>query len=115
MAAGVMRRILVDHARARNAQKRGGNQERQQLSLEFVGFDAGNQLDVIAIHDALERLTEEHSRAGRVVEMRFFAGMSNEEIAQELGVSTKTVQNDWIFAKAWLYRAMDEGAGEVTA
>jgi RNA polymerase sigma factor (TIGR02999 family) len=108
-AAGVMRRVLVDYARARNAKKRGGGQERDRLEVEELGFEEANRIDILAVDEALDQLAGQHERAARVVEMRFFSSMSNEEIAQELDVSTKTVQNDWVFAKAWLYRTISGG------
>ena len=104
LAAGVMRRVLVDHARARNAKKRGGALERTQVELDEIGLKDQNHVDILSVNEALDGLAEQHTRAASVVEMRFFSGMGNDEIAHELGVSTKTVQNDWVFAKAWLYR-----------
>jgi len=103
-SAVVMRRILVDHARKRQAIKRGGDQKRVVLSFD----PAQPGLDILNLHDALDTLAQKNKRAAAVVEKRFFGGMNNEEIGKQLGISSRTVQNDWIIAKTWLYRAMDE-------
>ena len=103
-SAVVMRRILVDHARGRLAQKRGGGQRR--VSLSFDPAQPG--LDILDVHESLEALATQNQRAADVVEKKFFGGMNYEEIGQQLGVSSRTIQDDWKFAKAWLYRAMDQ-------
>jgi RNA polymerase sigma factor (TIGR02999 family) len=109
VAAEVMRRILVDRARRRQARKHGGQ-------LERVDFDAielpgpGDDAVVLQIHDGLERLAAEDPQKAEVVKLRFFVGLENAEVAAILGVSEKTVQRHWSFAKAWLYRAMQGGA-----
>lgn len=105
IAARAMRQILVDHARARNALKRGGGAARITLD----GNDPGTPdttLDVLAVHDALAALRQTDERSAAVVEMRIFAGMNLEEIAAVLGVSRRTVDGDWAFARRWLARAM---------
>ena len=106
-AARVMRQVLVDHARARNAEKRGGG--RQRLTLSGVGAtgDQPDAIDVLGVHEALERLAVEDERLVRVVECRFFGGMTIPETADLLGVSQSTVEADWRFAKAWLKRELD--------
>ena len=103
IAARVMRQILVDHARRRNAQKRGGAAQRLSLDDAEIAPDevAG---DILSLNDALERLTTLDERKARVVDMRFFGGMRETEIAGVLGVTEKTVRRDWQFAKMWLYR-----------
>ena len=110
LAAVMMRRILINHARDRAASKRGGDAERVSLSLAGDAFPRP-QLDLIAIHDALDRLATIDPRKGRIVELRFFGGLTTEEIAELLQVSPATVERDWSFARAWLYDAL---AGECT-
>jgi RNA polymerase sigma factor (TIGR02999 family) len=104
MAARLMRRILVDAARARQAEKRGGQQIRVTFDEALPGVDRG--ADLLRLDDALAALRAVDERKGQVVELRFFGGLSLEETAQALGVSTKTVARDWEFAKAWLQREM---------
>jgi RNA polymerase sigma factor (TIGR02999 family) len=96
-----MREILVDHARAKLAGKRGGGARRVTLDEQLPGA-AGGELDLIALDDALERLAELDPRQARVVELRFFAGLSIEETAAALSVSHMTVSSDWRMARAWL-------------
>lgn len=107
MAAGatIIRRLLVDYARARKAQRRGGVDGRG-VPLHVSVADSANDLDVVELNDALEALAKQNVRAAQVVELRFFGGLSGEEIAQQLGISLRTVNNDWRFAKAWLYRTL---------
>ena len=100
-AAIAMRRILIDHARERGAAKRGGDLHRVTLN-DAAALGAGPDVDVIALHDALERLEALNERHARVVELRFFAGLTTEEVAEVLGLSRATVDNDWRFAKRWL-------------
>ena len=108
VAASMMRRILVNHARDRAARKRGGGA--QQVSLSLVGSPSGRpEVELIALEEALERLTALDERKSRVVELKFFGGLTIEEIAEVLGVSGATVEREWAFARAWLYDAM-EGA-----
>ena len=102
IAAQTMRRILIDHARARTAEKRGGEQQRVSLSA-VDGWNpvAGNE-DLIALDQALSKLEKADPRAARVVELRFFGGLQEEEIAEVVGVSIVTVKRDWRAARAWL-------------
>lgn len=102
-AAQAMRRILVEHARARRTQKRGGDARRVPLDSADPCVDDGAE-QVLAVNDALERLSAVDERKRQVVEMRFFAGLSVEEIADALGVTPRTVQRNWTAAKAWLAR-----------
>lgn len=102
-AAHVMRHILVDHARARGAGKRGGVQNQVTLD-ENVLQVPGQSIDILALHEALERLTEIDPRQGRIVELHFFGGLSFEEIAAVLEVSERTVKRDWAMARIWLFR-----------
>jgi RNA polymerase sigma factor (TIGR02999 family) len=105
MAAEVMRRILVDRARRRQARKHGGQLERVDLdAVELPG--AGDDDAVVRVHEALELLAAEDPQKAEVVKLRFFVGLENGEVAALLGVSEKTVQRHWTFAKVWLYRTM---------
>ena len=107
IAARLMRRILVDHARQRNAEKRGG--AAQRLSLDEIDVEPEDAAgDVIALHEALEQLEALDERKAKVVEMRYFGGMREKEISEILGVNEKTVRRDWQFAKLWLYRELSE-------
>jgi RNA polymerase sigma factor (TIGR02999 family) len=100
-AAQAMRQVLVDHARRRNTRKRHGNRLRVPLDQILAGFDERG-LDVIALHEALERLAREHPRPAQVVDLRFFGGLSVPEVAETLAVSDTTIESDWRFARAWL-------------
>jgi RNA polymerase sigma factor (TIGR02999 family) len=109
LAAGMMRRILVNHARDRSARKRGGGAA--QVSLSLVESPSGRpDVELIALEDALERLAALDQRKSRVVELKFFGGLTIEEIAEVLQVSGATVEREWAFARAWLYDAI-EGQG----
>jgi len=105
-ASRAMRRILVDHARAHNCQKRGGGLK--ALPLSDVTFDIGGDryVDVEVLDEALSRLSKIDPRQARVVEMRFFGGLNVTEIAAQLGVSSKTVKRDWATARSWLRSAL---------
>ncbi len=105
VSARVMRRILVDHARARLAEKRGGQAARVTFDEALVVTDEA-RLDFIALDDALQALATFDERKSRVIEMRFFGGLSVEETAAVLDVSPATVMGDWRLAKAWLKREM---------
>jgi RNA polymerase sigma-70 factor, ECF subfamily len=104
LAARQMRRILVDSARARNYQKRGGGGVNVTFDETFAA--AARHPDLVALDDALSALTAQDERKARVVELRFFGGLTNEEIAAELGISTDTVTRDWQMAKLWLRREL---------
>ena len=102
VAAQMMRRILVDHARSSQAEKRGG--EFQKFSLdENIDVSGERASDLVALDEALERLAQLDPQKARVVELRFFGGLSVEETAEVLGVSAPTVKRQWRMAKAWLY------------
>lgn len=105
VSARVMRRILVDHARARLAEKRGGQAARVTFDEALVVTDEA-RLDFIALDDALQALATFDERKSRVIEMRFFGGLSVEETAAVLEVSAATVMGDWRLARAWLKREM---------
>lgn len=108
IAAQAMRRILVDHARARHRNKRGGNAEDLSLeAAEFATSSNGTTVDLIGLDEALTRLAELDERQSRIVELRFFTGMSVEETAEALRISTATVKNEWRTAKAWLFQELN--------
>ena len=103
IAAQAMRRILVDHARAKNRAKRGGSDIRVSFNeANLVGQQ--QDLDIEALDEALTRLSEIDEQQSRIVELRFFSGLTVEETAEVLGISTATVKRDWSMAKAWLHR-----------
>ena len=105
--AEAMRHILISHARSRGRAKRGGGPERIPLEVEeLVGVDANP--DLIALDEALHRLSELNPRKGRVVELRFFGGMTIEQVARVLKVSDRTVKRDWEVARIWLKHELSE-------
>jgi len=106
IAARLMRRILVDHARARNAQKRGGLEQKVPLDEATDHATAGTP-DLVALDDALHEFAKSYPRKSQVVELKFFGGLEAPKIAELLQVSEKTVQRDWSFAKLWLCRALN--------
>lgn len=111
MAARLMRRVLVDFARARKNQKRGGALRRVTFDQNLaVASDSPN--DLIAIDDALRALTSQYERKGQVVELRFFGGLSVEETAAVLQISPETVMRDWKFAKNWLMRELSRSTSD---
>ena len=108
VASHLMRRILVDHARSRLREKRGGKAERISLD-EGLGLSVERDADVLALDDALKALAEEDPQQAELVAMRFFGGLSVEECAAVLGVSKRTVEAEWTLIKAWLRRQLSEG------
>lgn len=106
-----MRRVLVDHARKRDAAKRGGALQRVTLHDEASPSGA-DDVDVIALDDALEQLGEVDARQARIVELRVFGGLTNDEAAGVVGVSPRTAAGDWRMAKAWLKRALSDEPGD---
>ena len=111
VSAQMMRRILVDIARRRRADRRGGAMVR--LPIDDVDVPAPQpDTDLVAIDRVLEKLAAKDARKAQVVELRFFGGLSVGETANALGVSERTVHNDWAFARAWLFNALQEGTGE---
>jgi len=106
VAAQLMRRILVDHARAAQRVKRGGSDIAISLDDAPEVASAGPNVDLLALDEALGRLDALDSRQSRIVELRYFSGLSIEETAEVLGVSPTTVKNDWSLAKAWLRREL---------
>src|SRR6266851_3585763 len=105
IAAQLMRRVLIDHARARNAEKRPKPGLKVPLSDLPIGIEI-QTTELLALDEALGRLEALDPRQARIVEMRFIAGLSEEEIAQALGVSVRTVKRDWKVARAWLFGAL---------
>jgi RNA polymerase sigma factor (TIGR02999 family) len=109
LAAQLMRRVLVDHARSRGYQKRGGGADRVELQESAV-ISPEPGVDLVALDDALNELKKRDERKARVVELRFFGGLSVEETAAALDVSPQTVLRDWSLSKAWLRREMTRDA-----
>jgi RNA polymerase sigma factor (TIGR02999 family) len=110
VAAQLMRRILIDYARGHTREKRGGEQKKVSLDEVFL-FSEQQADELLAVDDSLNLLAKMDPRQARVVELRFFAGLSVEEAAEALGVSPKTVKRDWSVAKAWLYADLKERYG----
>jgi RNA polymerase sigma factor (TIGR02999 family) len=102
VAAQVMRRVLVDYARSKNAQKRDGERQRVELS-DAVAISDERLDEIIAIDAALNRLAQWDPRQSRIVELRFFAGLTEEEVAEVLDIGVRTVKRDWNVARAWLH------------
>lgn len=106
LAATAMRRVLVDHARRKAATKRGGGRSRVTLE-EGDGAVNGHTVDLLALNEALDKLARSYERPSRIVEIRFFGGLTIDETAQVLGISPRTVDLDWRFARAWLMRELE--------
>ncbi len=107
IAAQLMRRILIDHARSHHYAKRGGGASKVSLDEAAAVKDARAD-ELLAVDEALEKLTALDPRKGRVVELRFFGGLSLEETAEVMGISSPTVQREWRAAKAWLHRMLTD-------
>ncbi|RRA47560.1 sigma-70 family RNA polymerase sigma factor [Acidipila sp. EB88] len=105
IAATTMRRVLVDHARAHHAQQRGGNLQRVELEDAQVAIE-DRTFEVLAVDQALTRLQEQNPRQARIIELRYFAGLTLEEVAVLLGIAERTVKRDWALARIWLLREM---------
>ena len=103
IAAQAMRRILVDHAKSRHRDKRGGNAENLPIEAAELAISKTKSVDLVALDEALTRLAQLDERQARIVELRFFSGMSVDETAEALNISAATVKNDWRSAKAWLF------------
>ncbi len=110
ISARLMRRVLVDHARSRGYRKRGGGAQRVTLDEAHV-VAAEPEVDLVALDRVLESLAEVDARKSKVIELRFFGGLSVEETAEVLGVSPATVSNDWAVARTWLRRELRGGGG----
>lgn len=115
VAALAMRRVLIDHARAHTAERRGGGAPRQSLATELgvsLREDSGDvwtQVDLLTLHEGLERLADRSERAARIVEMRFFGGMTEKDVAEVLGIASSTVTLEWKASRAWLSSWMNRG------
>ncbi len=107
-AVEAMRQIVLDHARARGCVKRGGGRVRLELDVaaSLAADSVADEKEILALNEALSRLKDQDPRMAEVVGLRFFAGLSIQEVAAILGVSERTVKNDWKFAKAWLQREL---------
>lgn len=106
-AARAMRRILVNHARDRTAGKRGGGWKRVTLDVD-ARVDQAPEIELLALEEALERISEMSEMGGRVLELRFFGGLTIPETAHVLSVSTSTVESHWALARAWLFRELSD-------
>ena len=106
IAAHIMRQILVEYARGRNAAKRGGGNALTLTLDEAVALPQGTDVDVVALDKALSELSDLDVQQSRIVELRFFAGLTIEDTSEVLGISPATVKRDWVTARAWLFRAM---------
>lgn len=107
IGAQAMRRVLVDHARGKHREKRGGDWQRVAIPGELT-ISPNNEHDVLAVHDALLELSELDARQALIVELRFFGGMTSQEVAAYLGISKPTVDRQWRVAKAWLRKELSE-------
>lgn len=107
-AAEAMRRILIEHARARGRIKRGGDRKRAPINVVDLAIKHDAE-EIVMLDDAICRLEQEDEQATRVVRLRFYAGLSNDETAKALGVSPSTVDRNWAYARAWLHRALKKG------
>lgn len=108
IAAQAMRRILIDHARARGRDKRGAGRERVELETSVLGAADVARLDVVAVHEALERLATVSEDQARIAELRFFGGLPMESVAEVLGRPLRSIEREWRFARAWLASALEE-------
>lgn len=111
IASQAIRRILVDAARARHAQKRGGDRKRLVLDTSML-VDQGRATDLVALDEALALLGERYPEKAKIVELRFFGGLTGAEVASVLDMPSRTVDRHWQFARAWLFRELDSGSGE---
>jgi RNA polymerase sigma-70 factor (ECF subfamily) len=109
-AAQVMRRVLVDYARQHNAQMRGGGLKRVELQ-EGLAISPERMEEVVSLDEALSRLAEQNPRQARVVELRYFGGLSVEQIAAMLGIAERSVKRDWALARVWLFQELRSNAG----
>ncbi len=105
VSARLMRRILVDLARRRNTGKRGGDRVQVTLSDELRPQNS-SEIDVVSLNEALERLAEFSPRQAQIVELRYFGGLTETQVAETLGISDRTVRRDWNLARAWLFREL---------
>jgi RNA polymerase sigma factor (TIGR02999 family) len=111
ISANVMRRILVNYANARHRKKRGGTAENLELDDPIVDATQKRDLDLLALDEALTRLAKKDEQQARIVELRYFSGLTIEETAEVLGISPATLKRDWKMTKAWLYRELGGNDG----
>jgi RNA polymerase sigma-70 factor (ECF subfamily) len=111
LAAHVMRRVLVDYARTRNAEQRGGGLKRVEMQ-DDLAISAEKLDEVEELDEALKRLEKENPRQARVVELRYFGGLSVEQIGELLQIAPRSVKRDWALARIWLFRELRPGSGE---
>lgn len=114
IAAATIRRILVDHARAANAQRRPKPNQRVELD-EVLIYSEDRGPEILMINEALDRLRAWDSRQAKIVELRFFAGLSNEETGLTLGISERTVKREWVMARAWLANLLNPNSRATSA
>lgn len=108
-AAGeAMRRILIDRARRRRAIRHGGEMDRTEFVEDGIAAPSPGDDELLAIHEILDRFAEVEPRKAEVVKLRYFVGMTIEETAEALGISTPTAKRDWVFARAWLFREVEQ-------
>ena len=110
VAAKAMRSVLIDHARAKRAAKRGGQREREPLHDALAWFEE-RKIDLLALDEALEKLERIDPEKRKLVELRFFAGLTVERVSDVLGTSRGTVEREWALTRAWLHRELSGGAG----
>ena len=106
LGAQVMRRVLVDHARRKGRVKRGGGLRRAEVDVSLIS--ARSAADVLAVHEAIQDLGKLDPRQARIVELRFFGGLSVAEVAEVLGLSRRTVEAEWTMIRAWLRRRLSD-------
>jgi RNA polymerase sigma-70 factor (ECF subfamily) len=114
LCSQIIRRILVDHARSRGYAKRGGNAVQVPLDEVLLGAQARG-IEVLALNEALDSLSKTDARKGRVVELRYFGGLSVEEAAEVLGISPETAKRDWRMAKAWLFSELSDKKASISS
>ena len=110
-AAQAMREILVDQARRRAAQKRGGDRKREELNDDHLPIESPIE-DLLALDEALQKLERYDAKKAKIVVLRFFAGLTMQEIAMDLGVSKSTLEREWRYIRAWLYKELDDSQGK---
>ena len=115
VASQVMRRILVDHARRQRAEKRGGAWQKIEFEEKESTSDSARSVNLIALDDALQDLAKFDLRQSQVVELRFFGGLTTEEVGEALDISPRTVKRDWRLARAWLHRELFGGESDVAS
>lgn len=107
VASQTIRRVLIDHARCKNAAKRGGHRKHQALTTT-IAVSGTLDVDLLALHEAINRLTEIDARAGQIVELRFFGGLTTAQVAETLGCSVRLVGKEWSWARAWLRTELEK-------